>query len=311
VIAAIVNPRAGGGSGHGRWRAVARSIQARLGPVEVFFTERPGHATLLAREIAARGCGLLLVAGGDGTLNEAVNGLVPGGPSGLRLGVLPLGSGGDFARTLGVCGLDAAVAVLAEGATHRVDVFYARFRAPGGAAGRYFLNVASFGLGGLVAAGTGGWRRLLPGTARYLAAAIPPLAAGRAFNVRVTLDGDPPATWNLTTAAIANGQYQGGGIRIAPEASLADGLADVTVVERVSLGEVIANLPILYNGAIYTYPKVRHWRAARIRAEADTEVPLELDGEVVGTLPAEFEVIPQAIRLVGLPGGGAPVSPRQ
>ena len=136
------------------------------------------------------------------------------------------------------------------------------------------------------------------GSARYLAAAIPALASGRSFEVTLCLDDSFSATFDITTAAVANGQYQGGGIRIAPEADIEDGLADVTVVERVSLAEVAANLPILYSGALYSHPKVRHWRAARVRAEAETEVPVELDGEPVGTLPLEVEALPQALRFI-------------
>jgi diacylglycerol kinase (ATP) len=112
----------------------------------------------------------------------------------------------------------------------------------------------------------------VPGGARYLAATIPTLASGRSFQVTLCLDDSPPAAFDITTAAAANSQCQGGGIRIAPEADIEDGLADITVVERVSLAEVAANLPILYSGALYSHPKVRHWRARRVRAEAETEV---------------------------------------
>jgi YegS/Rv2252/BmrU family lipid kinase len=240
----------------------------------------------------------LIVAGGDGTLNEVVNGILMGS-SDLRLGVVPLASGGDFARSLGLAGLEPAVNALSAGDSRRIDAFRARFRGPGGApVERCFINAASFGLGALAALGVRGWRRALPGSARYLAAAIPVLASGRSFHVTICLDHSVPMAFNITTAAVANGQYQGGGIRIAPEAALEDGLADVTVVERVSLAEVAANLPILYSGALYSHPRVRHWRAARVRVEAETEVPVELDGEPVGTLPLEIEVLPQAIRFI-------------
>ena len=298
MTAAIVNPRAGSGAARRRWPGAARMLAERLGPVKACFTEGPGHATALARELADAGCDLLIVAGGDGTLNEVVNGMVMG-RSDPRVGVLPLASGGDFARTLGLAGLAAAVDALAAGDSRRIDVFRARFRSPGGAPGeRCFLNAASFGMGAVAALGVRAWRRALPGGARYLAAAIPALASGRSFQVTLCLDDSPPAAFDITTAAVANGQYQGGGIRIAPEADIQDGLADITVVERVSLAEVAANLPILYSGALYSHPKIHHWRAARVRAEAETEVPVELDGEPVGTLPLEIDVLPQALRFI-------------
>jgi diacylglycerol kinase (ATP) len=289
MIAAIVNPRAGSGVARWRWPRAARMLAERLGPVKACFTEGPGHATALARELADAGCDLLIVAGGDGTLNEVVNGILMGS-SDARVGVLPLASGGDFARTLGLTGLAPAVNALVVGDSRRIDVFRARFRGPGGApAQRCFLNAASFGLGAVAALGVRGWCRAVPGGARYLAAAIPALACGRSFQVTLCLDDSLPAAFDITTAAVANGQYQGGGIRIAPEAAIEDGLADITLVERVSLAEVAANLPILYSGAIHSHPKVRHWRAARVRAEAGPGVPLELDGEPVGTPPLEAD----------------------
>ena len=298
MTAAIVNPSAGSGSAGRRWPRVARMLAERLGPVKAFLTDGPGHATTLARALADAGCDLLIVAGGDGTLNEVVNG-IPMGSSDTRVGVLPLASGGDFARTLGLAGLTPAVNALAAGDSRRIDVFRARFRGPGGVpAERCFLNAASFGLGAVAALGVRGWCCAVPGSARYLAAAIPTLASGRSFRVTLCFNNSPPAAFNITTAAVANGQYQGGGIRIAPEADIVDGLADITVVERVSLAEVVANLPILYSGALYSHPKVRHWRAPRVRAESKTEVPLELDGEPVGTLPFEIEVLPQALRFI-------------
>ncbi|MGP8245066.1 MAG: diacylglycerol/lipid kinase family protein [Bryobacteraceae bacterium] len=298
MIAAIVNPRAGSGAAGRRWPRAARMLAERLGPVDARFTEAAGHAMALAREVAGAGCDLLIAAGGDGTLNEVVNGILTASTDTL-LGVLPLASGGDFARTLGLDGLAPAIDTLAAGNSRRIDAFRARFRAPGGAAAeRCFLNAASFGLGAVAALEVKGWRRGVPGSARYLAAAIPSLARGRSFRVTLRLDDSPPAAFDITTAAVANGQYQGGGIRIAPEAVIDDGLADITVVERVSLAEVAAHLPILYSGALYTYPKVRHWRAARVRVEGEAEAPVELDGEPVGTLPLEIEVLPQALRFI-------------
>jgi YegS/Rv2252/BmrU family lipid kinase len=302
VTAAIVNRSAGGGSAGRRWHRVAVMIAQRLGPVHAFFTEGPGHATALARQLADNGCDLLIVAGGDGTLNEVVNGIVKG-PSSLCVGVVPLASGGDFSRTLALKGVAGAVDALAAGQARPIDVFRARYRGPGGVPlERCFVNAASLGLGAAAALGVRDRYRAVPGAVRYLAAAIPLLASGRSYQVTLFLDDAPSGAFDITTAAVANGQYQGGGIRIAPEAVLDDGLADVTVVERVSLAEVAAKLPILYSGALYSHPKVRHWRATRVRWESEMEVPVELDGEPVGTLPLEIDVLPQALRCIVPPG---------
>src|ERR1017187_9232982 len=197
VTAAIVNPSAGSGTARRRWPGAARMLAERLGPVKACFTEGPGHATTLARELADAGCDLLIVAGGDGTLNEVVNGVLMGS-SDARVGVLPLASGGDFARTLGLTGLAPAVDALAAGDSRRIDAFRARFRSPGGvAAERCFLNAASFGLGAVAALGVRGWCRAVPGGARYLAAAIPTLASGRSFQVTLCLDDSVPLAFDI------------------------------------------------------------------------------------------------------------------
>jgi diacylglycerol kinase (ATP) len=274
VIAAIVNAAAGSGAAGRRWPAAERALAARVGPVQTFFTKGPGHATELARELAD--AAVLVVAGGDGTLIEVVN----GGAS--RIAAMPLGSGGDFARTIGVGSVEAAVEAIAAGRWQRVDVWRARY---GGSMERLFLNAAGFGMAGTVAREASGWRAL--GSLRYLAAAVPSLASGRSYAVSVRVDDGAAMAFDITTAAVCNGQFQGGGIRIAPEASLGDGLADVTVVERVSLWEVGRRLPILYDGRLYGHPRVRHWRGRRVRVEGDA--PLELDGEAVGTLPVEVK----------------------
>jgi len=305
AAAMIVNLHAGGGAARRRWPAVARLIEERLGPLVAHFTEGPGHATLLAHRLAGDGFDPLIAAGGDGTWNEVVNGVLSSA-AGVRVGVLPLAKGGDFARSIGLAGPRHAVATLAAGEVRMVDVVRVRFRGPAGERReRHFINIASFGLGAEAALRVGGWSRVLPGRARYLAAALPTLAAGRGFDARLWLDDAAPAEFCATTVALANGRYHGGGILIAPQAAIDDGLIDVTLVERAGLAEVAANLRLLYSGDIYSHPKVHHWRAVRVRAEARPATPLELDGEPVGTLPLEAEVLPQALRLIA-PSATAP-----
>jgi diacylglycerol kinase (ATP) len=283
VIAAIVNPRAACGLALRRWSRVS----ARLGPLEVVYTKAPGHATVLARDLSAAGCTLLIVAGGDGTLNEVVNGIVRA-PAPPALGFLPIGTGSDFARTLGLRSVPSAIDAILARRARPVDVFRARFRSLDGArAERSFVNAAGIGLAAEAARTVGGVPRILPAQCRYLAAALPSLGAGRSFRISLRLDDGPAAEFDITTAAVANGRFQGGGIQIAPEAVLDDGLADITVVERVSAFEVVRRLPILYSGALYTHPRVRHWRVARVRIDADDDVPLELDGEPAGFLPLD------------------------
>jgi len=295
--AVIVNAHAESGIARFRWPGVAKMLTRRLGQVEVRFTRKAGDAGLLAHELASAGFDPVIAAGGDGTLNEVVNGLLLN-QCDVRIGVLPIASGGDFARTLGLGSLHAAVETLAAAHCRNVDAIRTRFQGPDGPTERYFVNIASIGLGGLVTlAVRDGWR-FLPGSLRYLAACIPKLAAGCVYKVRLFLDGVDNGAFDVTIVSLANGRYQGGGILIAPAAAIDNGLIHITLVEQVSLAEVVRHLPILYSGEIYTYPKVRHWQAKRVRVEAESAAPLELDGEPVGTVPIDAEVLPQVLRLI-------------
>src|SRR6185369_15701971 len=156
------NPAAGSGAAGRRWPAAERMLAARVGPVTAHFTKGPGHATELARELRDD---VVVVAGGDGTLNEVVNG------GARKIAVMPLASGGDFARTVGVRSVGVAVEAIASGRWRRVDIW--RARNAGGE--RLFLNAAGFGMAGRVAREAPGWR--VVGSLRYLAAAVPSLGA--------------------------------------------------------------------------------------------------------------------------------------
>jgi len=159
---------------------------------------------------------------------------------------------------------------LAAGEVREADVIRCAFAARRAtAASVTSSNIASFGLGAEAALRVRGWSRYLPGPRPLSGRGAPHLAAGRGFDVRLWLDDAAPVEFHATTVALANGRYQGGGILIAPQAAIDDGLIDVTLVERVGLAEVASNLRLLYSGAIYSHPKVHHWRAARVRAETE------------------------------------------
>jgi len=295
--AVILNPRAGGGAAGRRWPSIRHEVERRLGRVEIRRTESPGHGTTLARELTAAGFDPIIAAGGDGTLNEVVNGVLAV-DAGTRLGVLPLASGGDFARALGLGGIGVALDSMAAGATRDVDAVRVRFRdAAGTTAERYCINAASIGLGALAARGVGGWKRVLPARVRYLAAAAPALLQRRAFQVRLRSDGGPALESSVAMVILANGGFVGAGLRLAPGADISDGLLEVVSVERLGLVEVSAHARLLYSGAINSHPKVSHWQARRVEVAGDC-VPLELDGEPVGTLPLEAEILLRRVRIL-------------
>jgi len=305
--AAIVNPRSGGGKTGRQWTRIEAALRERLGPLEVRFTAHSGHGITLARELLDRGFDRLIAAGGDGTINEVANGFlendVPVRP-GACLGVLPLGTGGDFRRTLGIGGLRQALDALAGGTTLRIDVGKARFRSLDSATRtRYFVNLASFGMGGDVASRANNFLMPLGGAIAYLYASGVSLLRYRGKQVRLRLD-DAAETLSLAihNVAVGNGRFHGGGMQACPTAAPDDGVLEVTVIEYLRLWEAVRDFPILYSDNVYRHPKVRHLRAKRLVAEADEPVRIEIDGEPLGTLPLEIAALPGRLQVLVPPG---------
>ncbi len=307
--AVVVNPRSAGGRTGRRWAAIGEKLRARLGPLEVRFTERPGHATDLARELLERGFDRIIAAGGDGTINEVANGMVEGAGE-AALGILPLGTGGDFRRTLGVPpGLEAAIETLAGAVARRIDLGKAVFQGKdGGQQTRYFVNLVSFGMGGEVASRAKNVLSPLGGTAAFLWATLVSFFVFERKPVRLRVDGDAGRLWEIYNIAVGNGRFHGGGMQACPTADLADGILEVTVIEHLRRWEAIKDLPVLYSDNVYLHPKVSHLRGRRVVAESEEEVRIEMDGEPLGTLPLEITVAPGALTVLA-PGGCAEPRP--
>ncbi|MGH0036243.1 MAG: diacylglycerol/lipid kinase family protein [Myxococcota bacterium] len=303
----IANPASAGGSTGRRWGRIEPLLRDALGELEVETTRAPRDAVRIAREAARAGVERILVAGGDGTTSEVVTGLVEAHLSAeVRLGLLPMGSGGDFRRGLGLpSDLPSAIDLLGSGATRRVDAGRLEYRdARGATRSAVFLNVASFGISGLVDEMVNRAPKTLGGTAAFALGALRALARYRSEDVRVRVDGEVVHEGPLLLAAVANGRYFGGGMHVAPGAHPDDGRFEVVVVEGMSRWRSLAAFPSLYRGTHVSDPAVTVYRGARVEAESPTgTVWLDVDGEALGTLPAAIEVLPGAVTLVGLPPG--------
>jgi diacylglycerol kinase (ATP) len=308
----VVNPTSAGGATGRAWPRLASELRSHFGPFAVAFTERAGHAREIGEAEARAGRKFLIACGGDGTASEVADGILASGAD-AELGLLPSGTGGDFRRTLRVPrrGADAAASLRA-GRTVRIDAGRVGFLNPaGGRESRHFVNVASCGMGGEVI------RRVKREGGR-LPAALPHALGGRAAfaaaaaraslsyerpAVAVRLDGGPERRLVITNFCVANARYFGGGMKIAPAAKLADGLFDVVAVGDLNTPAILANSYKLYLGTHLGMREVGHALAAgvSVRAAGDQKVLLEVDGELVGTLPADFELLPRALR-VRVPG---------
>lgn len=300
-IGAIVNPASGSGRTARRWPAIQRALEQRLGSFETRFTRQPGHGIEIARGMADQGFDLVIAVGGDGTVNEVVNGLVDGRqPSSATLALLPCGTGGDFQRTLGIPSRIAdALAVVLEGSSMRMDLGRAAFTDVGGRRReRLLVNLLSFGMGGEVASRARNLLTPLGGSAAFLYATAQTFFWYESKQVSLRLDGQPPLNATVMNVAVGNGRFHGGGMHVCPKATLNDGLFDVTVIDSLGLLEILRKLPVLYSDNIYSYNKVHHHRAAAVTAESPHSVRIELDGEPVGTLPVEISIMPGMLNVL-------------
>ncbi len=309
----ILNPRSG--KTQRRWPELEPKLRAALGPFELERTRSARDAERIAKEAVRSGVDRLVVAGGDGTLSEVVTGLLSAKLGRYaQLAVLPLGTGGDFARALGGSGdLDTAIAALRTGGTRTIDAGRITFRvgpadATGAAAGEadreatsYFANVASFGLSGLVDELVNRSSKAFGGRIAFLLGTLRALSRYRSEHVSIRVDGKPVFEGGLVFAAAANGQFFGGGMKVAPDAELDDGKLDLVVVPDRSKLRLAAQLPSLYRGSHVNDPINVTARGTTIEAYAEPgRVWLDIDGEPLGTLPARIESLPNALMLFGI-----------
>lgn len=295
----IVNPVARGGAMGKRWPRIQKALREESLPFTADLTEGAGHATELARQALADGYRLIVAVGGDGTINEVVNGLMVEGridPE-VVLGMIPAGAGDDFRRTLGIP-LDYREAVLSlKGReTHLIDLGELEYTSEGQVRRRYFANLAGLGFDAAVVERTRRSWKALPGTIPYLMSLLTTLVTYRNKDVRILLDGEE-LRQRANAVIVCNGCYCGGGMHIAPDADPSDGLFDVIVIGDTTKLEFLANVPKVYKGTHLTHPKVDAYRAREVRVEAQQQMFLQADGELIGEAPVTFRVVPEALRV--------------
>ena len=260
---------------------------------EVCITAGPGAAIQSAKTALRKGCEMVVAAGGDGTLNEVVNGLGEDA-SAIVLGLIPLGTGNDFARTLGLpTEVDEAIALLLAGHTRAIDLVRVTSDEM-----RYFVNVSTGGFGGLVDEKLTPEMKKTWGPLAYLRGAAAALPKLRAYRTTLFLDNAESLTLSLYDVVIANGRYVGSGTQIAPEASIDDGLLDIVLIPKRSLAELAVLAARVALGNHLSSPAIVFRRAAKITVNSRPRMWFNVDGELVGNVPAEFEVLPRALQFV-------------
>ncbi len=297
----IVNPRSGRGLTAARWAKLVGPITDGLGPFDTRFTEAPDDGRRIAREESAAGRRLIVALGGDGTVSEVANGIMEGGAR-AELGIIPRGTGGDFRRTLELpTDIAQAARRAREAPSRRIDVGRATFTAHDGSrTARHFVNVASFGFSSAVATKANASSKQLGGRVAFLSATIRTLATYDNTDLWLAADGGERRRRTLLMAALGNGRFFGGGMKICPDAVLDSGCLDLVEVGDLGRMEVLGNLHRLFGGTHVSLPDVKTQRVHRLDAapvDADAVVPLELDGETPGRLPAVFEALPGALAI--------------
>ncbi len=288
-------------------------IRRALGDFDVALTERGRHAVDLARDAALAGRKTVVAVGGDGTIHEVVNGLMQAreqGAEDARLGVIGQGTGGDFRRSLGLeHRLDRYCAAIARGATRPLDVgrfSYTTHPKDGGEpSSAYFVNILSVGLGGVVDQLVAGADRRLGGTLAYLSASLRGLARSEVgvLECRITLDGRThEEEIRSRSLAVCNGRFFGSGMQIAPMARWDDGVFEIIDLGQASRLRFALVSSRMYDGSHLQHDDVRHLRCQRIaitlrNAQVADRFLLDVDGEPLGRLPMEIEVVPSALQV--------------
>jgi diacylglycerol kinase (ATP) len=306
TVGIILNPVAGGGRLKRRWPEIAALVGRHFGDFEMRETQAAGDAALLARDFAASGKTLVIAAGGDGTASETADGLLSEGGDRTELGLLPCGTGVDFCRGLGL-GDDPGVAVrhLATTIGRRIDAGRITYVDDHGAlASRHFINIAGLGMSGATDRAVNADKRKgrMSGKTLFLWRTVVEFMRYRFQDVRITVDDGEPVEARIALVAVANGRYFGGGMMIAPDAELDDGLFDIVILRAASKFGLILDLRLLYGGRHRGHKAITILRGRKVVVEplgdlAANRALVDIDGESPGRIPAIFEILPRALTL--------------
>jgi YegS/Rv2252/BmrU family lipid kinase len=294
----IVNPAAGAGRTGATWPQLLAHLRTRWPALDYRLTAGPGAGRELAREASSR-YDVLTAVGGDGTVNEVASGILASGREQVSLGILPSGTGNDLAQQAGLGSPAAGVAALASGRSRRWDVVAVREAAASRGGEHYALNFAAVGFASeLIKRTTTQVKHWFGPRLCYSVGFFRAWWSFRAPKMRVVTDRQTFAGPFFHVCA-GNTEYAGGGVmRLSPGARPDDGQLDLCLIESLGRWETLWRFPSLLRGTHVRHPGVHYFRGPRLRVETDPPGPLQLDGELVGQTPADFQILPAALSLV-------------
>lgn len=293
----VVNPHAGSATTGRLWAGWREAIRRHIGSADYAFTAGAMDGLRLTREALAKGYDLVVAVGGDGTLNEVLNGFFESGKPlcpGAAIGYLPNGTGADFSRTIGVYGVspDELAERMARCSVRQLDCGEVRFHAASGQeTRRLFANESSLGFSARTAAAVNQARKRFRGRLPFLIGVVRCLSSLGNPVLEVKVDGRSVYRGPTLMIAVANGRYFGGGMMIAPDAVLDDGQLDVIIVSAMSRLTLLRKIPKIYSGRHLEEPEVKALRCHTVEVTADgADVALEMDGEQPGRLSAQYSI---------------------
>jgi YegS/Rv2252/BmrU family lipid kinase len=298
----IVNPNAGKGKGAKDWATISAFLKKEDLQFMVKFTERKGHAIEFIETFINEGFRRIITVGGDGTLNEVVNGVFSNhscSTKDISLALIPVGTGNDWGRMFGIpLDYEKAVKIIRENKLMLHDIGLLSYHDETGIKQRYFINIAGLGFESMVVMRTNIQKdKGRGGKAIYLYNLFMSLLSYKNTKAEIDIDGQKIEA-NVFSINVGNGRYCGGGMRQTPNAIPDDGILDVTIMKGLSKFEIIRSLKILYDGTILSHPKIDGYRCKNLKVSSDSLLYAEADGESLGHTPAEFGIIPACINIV-------------
>ena len=300
----IINPYAGNGQTEKIWPDIAVALKQSIGTFQTELTTYQGEAVLLTRKALEGGTKRIIAVGGDGHLNEVLNGFIENDVQfnlQASLSFVMTGTGCDFQRSLGMSAKwQTAVENLKDAPIRHIDVGKVSYTAANKTKQiRYFGNIASFGLSGAVDhyIDNSKLRNYLDGTMLFLWATIKTVLTHPNQTIRYRIDDGPENEIRTRLCLLANGRYFGGAMLAAPEAELDDGLLDMLMLKDISLLKFLWHLPKIYKGTHLELPGIFFQKIRKFSALSSEQVILDIDGESPGYLEATFEVLPQILNL--------------
>ncbi|UCG26633.1 MAG: diacylglycerol kinase family lipid kinase [Bacteroidales bacterium] len=299
----LVNPNAGSGRGKRDWKLIDNLLKTGGFRYQTVFTEKKYHAIDLAARNIERGYKKIIVVGGDGTLNEVMNGAFlqkKFSPKEVLIGMIPVGTGNDWERMYNIpSDYSKAINVLKRQRTFTQDAGIIHYHESGSRKIRYFINIAGMGFDARVVQKTNRQKdEGKKGALLYFLNIFTSLINYKCTHISIEIDGEHVYDGTVFSLSLGIGKFCGGGMRQTPEAIPDDGLFDLTIIKEMPKVQIIMSLKRLFDGSILHHPRVAGFTGKRIRIDSEPPIYIEADGESLGQSPVEFEIIPGSLDVI-------------